>query len=762
MAASTTSKLLLPLEFLPLESQNLQEVIEAKKMADWFGEDRTDLNKASAMALRLDRYQNIALYVVDDENGQTVLHKAAEKADAVALKVFVERNCLNDIPDANGDTPFALLVERYLESENTPVLRDIINIFIKKGVRLDYPNKDGITPMMRMVAGGSDMLFHQCLVLPSVPLAHALVHLCDVSDEMDELVLERLSLALTQLNLRMNLIVMILAHDFSEKPKTLGIMLGKLVEDTPYSPLWLDALRKDKVPKSIFCKMNILAGKNVDEPMRKHFFGLGYDNKEEYQALSRWFKCPKLPPPNTPVDVSEKPVRTSSWGHPVRSTSAQALRKRGDSAAELGDYTTIAQLSKMIHGNDAQKALGLNRFKANILKYIVSKNEDDIHLVQEILRANPRLILQTYKGVSLITQTIQARCNAMAIFLLEHGAPTDVWDNQYNTPLHHALLNEVERPNPQSVSILRLLIKKGANINALNLGSKSPLDLLLDLNRPDLFEPFLDEEVDWISFVEGGMPRTENQLKSILFLLKHKKISPKTLLASLLKRSFDEKEKFPQQLLRETLHQCEKMEPVEVAALAMDGRSESLLEKVRVFKSVPHFYVEVLHFLFQQSGSSGRLLTCMLEEMDENVAPDYDYIFKDEDKNSRRTKIQALMNLSLLQTQRRADQLASGKALSCKEALLLGFAQLLPDPASINWCIQLKDLAQDCQTLTSMQISLLKKVLPVEPVALKPLVSMLFMQDLRRSDPLHPGPYEIMLEIALSNLSRMDRNSYDR
>lgn len=730
MTANPAAKIHLPFAFLP---ERIDQG-KTRERASCIDDLLTTGCVPSAIELRLDIDPRIHICKIDPAAGQSVLHKAALKADLAVLKVFAEKNQINDIPDGNGDTPLMLLLNRYLERENRPELRELIRALIQRGARLDHFNNQNVSALMQILCSENEILFHYCLEI-NAPWTHTYIALCSDDEEIHPVLVERLRMVLDRSGLGQAMITELLRKDFSSNPVGFCSLLRELVKGCSYNPPWLDVLKKDQNEASLFCKLEILKP-NFAEPLKKHFFGLGYDKVEEYAMLHSWF---------VPTD---RPQKTNSWSYSASATTSRPpIRTRRRSTPE-GD--SLASIRQMLDGNDIQKRLAMNQLKHKIPGYVVSSDSKEIAIVQDVLKRNPKLINQKYQTFLLI-QTIRGRCAEMTSFLIENGAEPNVYDDEYNTPLHHVLLAEAERRDPDTPTILRMLIEKGADINAMNKDAKSPLNLLFEIGRLELFVPFFGCSVDWKPLIEKkiaeGAPKNENEKKYLLRFLQEQIVSPKVMLGLLLTRTFELKNPFPQQLLREVLALCEKVECSEFQALSNDSKDVSLREKIRVFKFFPAFYLEILNHLFQNPNGSTQLLSCMLEEKDPDLVPDYDLLFNDENKRSRRNKIQMLLDLKLIESERKAEYLATKREIACGEAFTAGLVSLLP--ASVDWVNELREFGKGRQSLSCLQSACLKKAIPKDGVVLREVIGMLLQQDMCRSDPLIASPFETMLELVI-------------
>ena len=78
---------------------------------------------------------------VQDNNGFSALHFAAQDNQLASLRLLVEAGALIDTPNKFGNTPL------FIATFNSKGRGEIIQLLLKNGADRDYKNKSGVSPI---------------------------------------------------------------------------------------------------------------------------------------------------------------------------------------------------------------------------------------------------------------------------------------------------------------------------------------------------------------------------------------------------------------------------------------------------------------------------------------------------------------------------------------------------------------------------------------------------------------------------------------
>lgn len=691
-----------------------------------------------------------------------LVHLVAQKLDFVALNIFLEKGAFCDIPDATGNTPLKILTQKIIERPGDNEILKLVCAFIKKGARLDAADHLGETPLSDILLSGNEDLFSFCLTMEA-PWAHAFIALCRLNDETSSLLEPRLERVLAQQNAQKELINELLRLDFSEHSNGLVFLLRHALANIGYQPPWLDILRKEATEPSLRCKLDILKECGFMGPLRKHFFGLKFDQNREYAVMREWFEEQATPFTRTaPIPIPPPRVESknehsdylrkgNSWSH--QSPPRHPLRQRGTSVNSTESFIDPERLVQQFEqGSDAEKRLAQVRIKSLLPVWVVSSNINEKETAKKFLEKNPAWINRKLDGQYLLIRTVESNGYEMAHFLLQHCADANIWGDKGDTPLHLVLRSRLGASVEESVKLIQHLLKRGANLDRLNQQSETPIDLLFIRCEAALFGAFEDVSIDWSSIlkkkIENGIFKGAGASACLNYLITHGKVSPKTTAIWLLERTWSEKDG-SLSLLECALKRCEKMEMLELEALSKDASEESVVKKLDLLARFPVFFERLLNFLLESPQPSHFLLKLMIAYKPVGVKPNYTLIFENTDKKVRARKLRILMDLDLIPESKKVEEWASGKTMKFAEAFQIGLLSLAPDLNGINWSEQLKGACVGVSTLTELQRDFLERSLPKAAAEVAPIVTMLFQQDFCRSDPLKPNPYETILELVI-------------
>lgn len=99
---------------------------------------------------------------------------------------------------------------------------------------------------------------------------------------------------------------------------------------------------------------------------------------------------------------------------------------------------------------------------ANALSLLTAIKASDLNEVEKILTANPTLVQSTdLQGYPILQQAVRWRDAPMVKLLLDKGADINALDREGKTPLHHAVWSRQE-------AMVRLLLERGADLNVKN------------------------------------------------------------------------------------------------------------------------------------------------------------------------------------------------------------------------------------------------------------------------------------------------------
>lgn len=98
------------------------------------------------------------------------------------------------------------------------------------------------------------------------------------------------------------------------------------------------------------------------------------------------------------------------------------------------------------------------------------------NLIDEGLEVNDYIYGQTFEG-TLLAFVVNARNTVLAQWLLELGADPNIPNAGDETLLHLAVDSPLNLPQYRNDELIELLLKHGANVNAVSRNGKTPLML---------------------------------------------------------------------------------------------------------------------------------------------------------------------------------------------------------------------------------------------------------------------------------------------
>lgn len=314
MTTSTSSET----TFLPVRYENyLEDFVDTRGWVNFIhGEIFAKEYKKGALAIRVESDPRITVCEVNKERKQSLVHIAAEALNEVALKVFIKKGHICDVPDADGNTPLMTLIQKYaqvcIDQEET--YRSMIESMIKKGARLSLSNHEGETALSLIFTKAHEKLFFLNL---DQPWADVIIDHFSKIEEPSSIVLERLNYLLVRPGFRTNLIHRILKVDFLKNPKGLCKLLELSVRGAAYNPPWLAIMREDQSAASVALKLDVLKNAGFLEPLKRNYQGLNFEGK--YPQFDPWFQrnkptlttalsAPIMMPPPGAAPLSPRPI----------------------------------------------------------------------------------------------------------------------------------------------------------------------------------------------------------------------------------------------------------------------------------------------------------------------------------------------------------------------------------------------------------------------------------------------------------------------
>ena len=144
-----------------------------------------------------------------------------------------------------------------------------------------------------------------------------------------------------------------------------------------------------------------------------------------------------------------------------------------------GDFEKVTLVLKEV-GIDIQDSEGRTAL-------INSVSEKQIELVRWLLDNGADVNIQDRGGYSALHFAAQERLVAIGKLLLDHNADLELRDKYGNTPLWTAVMN-----SRQELSIIKLLLDKGANLHNINGVGRTPKQMI-DAIYGDTFNDIIED-----------------------------------------------------------------------------------------------------------------------------------------------------------------------------------------------------------------------------------------------------------------------------
>ena len=174
-------------------------------------------------------------------------------------------------------------------------------------------------------------------------------------------------------------------------------------------------------------------------------------------------------------------------GEQARASAPAARGGRG--AATVKPNPVVPNPEDVVAAADAAAAessfgRGNDTDGGGLTALVFAARQDCLECAKYLLEAGADVNQVTHYGWTPLLTAIQNRHYRMAAFLLEHGADPNIANNGGWTPLYLATDNRnieggdypVRKPDMDHLEIIKLLLDKGANVNARICGSQSTPD----------------------------------------------------------------------------------------------------------------------------------------------------------------------------------------------------------------------------------------------------------------------------------------------